>query len=192
MRSYPLTSEALIDDVVVGLDGVAETVRRVFGHLPSGLLAWQPSPKWWSAGHCLLHLARTGEAYRETLAPALDRARTGGVLASASLHGTLLGRLFTGWMAPGRGLKAKTPDVFRPDPGLSPGDAVDLFLAEQARVRALALAARGVDLDAARIRSPASAILRFTAGDALRILVQHEWRHLHQAEAVLLHPEFPG
>ena len=192
MRPYPLTSEALIDDVVDGLDAVTSTVRSALGHLPADHLSWQPSPERWSAGQCLLHLARTGEAYRDVLAPVLDRARTGGVASPAPLRGTLLGRAFTGWMAPGRGMKGRTPAVFRPDPERSPADAVDVFLEEQGRLRALALTAKGLDLDGMRVRSPASSLLRLTVGDALRALVEHEWRHIRQAEAVLGDPAFPG
>lgn len=189
MRPYPMSTDELVDDVIADLDRVNATVRARFGTLSSEQLRWQPSPKRWGVGHCLAHLTRTNELYRETLSGAL---RAGGSARGAErLHGRWFGRLFTRSLAPGGGGKVRTPEALRPRQGSVEGPVLETFLAEQHRLRALADEARGMDLDALRIASPVASWVKLTAGDALRAVAAHELRHLAQAERVLEDERFP-
>lgn len=70
--------------------------------------------------------------------------------------------------------------------------SVETFLSEQHRTRALIEESRGLDLDAIRIRSPFASWVKFRSGDALRILVEHEKRHVKQATEVMAVYGFPG
>jgi len=191
MRAYPLTSEELVDDLLAQIDEVTAAVRERFGALSHEQLAWRPRPERWGVGHCLVHLARTSELYRGPLAEALRAARSEGKTARGPLKGGLFGRWFTRAMAPGGGLKVKTKDPLRPRYVTIQEGGLEMFFAEQARFRDAVGEARGLDLDAVRIVSPVSSIVRLCAGDALRALVAHEWRHLAQAERVLASEGFP-
>jgi hypothetical protein len=192
MRPYPLECDALVGDLLVDLDGLTEEVEGRFGHLTDEQLAWQPSSDRWGVAHCLIHLTRTNEPYRQVLAPALENARTGNVVASAPLKGGWFGRWFTGAVGPSVRLRVKAPGAVRPKPAAVQSGSIQAFLAEQMRTRALVEDARGLDLDAIRVVSPLSSWVKFRAGDALRIVVEHEKRHVKQAAAVLAHPAFPA
>jgi hypothetical protein len=50
---------------------------------------------------------------------------------------------------------------------------------------------RDVDLQQVKVASPASALLRFRLGDALRMMVEHNKRDLKQADAVMASSGFP-
>ncbi|MDP2956341.1 MAG: DinB family protein [Longimicrobiales bacterium] len=191
MRPYPLRPEELVDDVLSELDAVTERVRVRFGGLSREQLAWQPSPNRWGVGHCLAHLARTNEAYRGALSGALRAGRESGALAAGPLRGRWTGRLFTRMVGPGSGVSMKSPGVFLPIQETVAEAALDAFLAEQHLIRAVAEEGRGLDLDALFVVSPASSVVRLTAGDALRALAAHELRHLSQAEHVMATPGFP-
>jgi len=191
MRAYPLTSEELVDDLVSEVDQIAAAVRERFGALSREQLAWHPGPKHWGVGHCLVHIARTNELYRATLADTLRTARSEGRTATGPLVGRWFGRWFTRAMAPGGGIKVRTKDVLRPRYAAVQEGALEMFLAEQVRFRSLVIEARGLDLDSARLVSPVSGLVRLSASDVLRALVAHEWRHLAQAERVLAEEGFP-
>jgi len=50
---------------------------------------------------------------------------------------------------------------------------------------------RDADIQQVKVASPASALLRFRLGDALRLMVEHNKRHLKQADAVMASSGFP-
>jgi hypothetical protein len=50
---------------------------------------------------------------------------------------------------------------------------------------------RDVDLQQVKVASPASALLRFRLGDALRMMVEHNKRNLKQADAIMAPSGFP-
>lgn len=190
MRPYPLECDELVEDLLADLDRVTEEVRASFGGLhPKGLL-WQPGSDRWSVAQCLAHLVRINALYRDRLAPALAEARTRGLRSHGPVKGGWFGRWFTKAVGP-LGRRVKTSALFLPRPETVDAGILDAFGAEQDRVRDVIESARGLDLDAVRVTSPASGFVRFHAGDALRMLVEHEKRHVAQAERVIATPGFP-
>lgn len=190
MRPYPLGNDEFVADLVSEVDRVTETVRARFGGLTARQLDWRPAPEAWGVGHCLAHLTTTNELYRESLAAALGDAAPEGRLDGAPLRGRWFGRLFTRMVGPG-GMKVKSPRITRPSPQAAEAGALERFLEEQRRLRALVEAGRGRDLDSIVMRSPLASWVRLAASDALRVMVAHELRHLAQAERVVAHPAFP-
>lgn len=191
MRPYPLECDALVDDVLADLDALTADVGGRFGPLTDEQLAWQPSPAKWGVGHCLVHLARSNELYRQALTPVFRDARARNVMASAPLRGGWFGRWFTGAVGPSVRLRVKAPRAAQPRQRTVEHGSLLTFLTEQHRTRALMEEARGLDLDAIRIPSPFASWVKFRAGDALRILVEHEKRHVKQATAVMSVHGFP-
>jgi len=190
VHAYPLECEDLVDDVLDDLDRLTEEVRAGFEGLSPDALAWKPAPDSWSVGECLVHLARINGLYRERLEQALAKARRRGTKATRPLRGRWFGRWFTRAVGP-MGRSVRTPPIFRPRREVVEAGAMRAFLDEQDALRELVISARGLDLDAVRVVSPASPLFRFRASDALRILVEHEKRHLAQADRVVASPGFP-
>ena len=188
MRPYPLASAELVDDVLATWDRVTETVKARFGGLSADALGWQPGPRAWGVGHCLVHLARTNELYRGALTPAL---RPRAPSEDGPLRGRWFGRLFTRMVGPG-GIKVKSPEILRPRQRIVDASSLETFLAEQHRCRGLFDEGRGLDLDNLRVLSPVASWVKLTAGDAFRVMVAHEERHLAQAVRVASNPDFPG
>lgn len=191
MRPYPLRADELVEDVVSELDQATETVRARFGGLSHEQLAWQPGPKSWGVGHCLVHVARTNQLYREALSAALRAAGPEAVGSGGVLRGKWFGRVFTGLVGPDPKIRVRSPEIVRPRQKTVETASVETFLAEQQRVRLLAGEAGDVNLDAVVVRSPLSSWVQLTAGDALRVMVAHELRHLQQAHRIVDRPDFP-
>ncbi|MEE8148016.1 MAG: hypothetical protein V3T24_10465, partial [Longimicrobiales bacterium] len=64
------------------------------------------------------------------------------------------------------------------------------FLVQQDELLRLLKAAEGADLTRIKVPSPASSLIRFRLGDAFRLIVEHEKRHLLQATRVMAAPGF--
>jgi len=191
MLAYPLTSEELVDDVLADLDRVTEAVRARFVPLAPAQLAWQPDARSWGVGHCLVHLSAFAALYDPPLTAALARTRARGSAPRGPLRGTWFGRWFTRVNGP-RGMRVRTLPALQPRPEAVADGSKASFLADQERLRDVALQARGLDLDAVRLASPLFSWIRLTVGDALRTLAAHELRHLAQAERVRSDARFPA
>lgn len=189
MRPYPLSAAALVDDIVTHLNQVEATVEKRFSSLSDEQLAWRPQEKRWGVGHCLVHLARTNELYREALVQAFRNGPKGG--GEDALTGRITGRLFTWLVGPSVPVKVRAPDVIKPRQRTVSTGAVEAFLVEQHRLKGVAEEGASLDLDAVVVRSPIASWMKLTGGDALRVVVAHELRHLKQAEAVLDDGRFP-
>jgi hypothetical protein len=192
VRPYPLSCDDLLDDVGQELDAVTHHVRERYANLTAEQLLWQPGPQRWGVGQCLVHLARLNELYRERLALTLEKARNQDRTSHGPLRGTWFGRWFTSVVGPDVRKRVQTPSLFRPRTEIVTATPVHTFLEEQGLLRALVERARGLDLDGIGVTSPASRLLRFRVSDAFRILVEHEKRHVNQADAVLTAEGFPG
>lgn len=187
---YPIAVDPFVAAVQAEVDGISRRVRDRFGALSSAQVAWQPAPERWGIGQCLVHLARVNELYRVRLTPLLHDARARGLGARRPLRGSWLGRWFTRAVGP-EGRPVRTPPVLRPRRE-AVDNALETFFAEQVRLQTLLDESRGLDLDRVRVSSPVSRLLRFHACDAFRILVEHEKRHVAQAEHVAAAPGFPS
>lgn len=192
MRPYPLSCDDLLDDVGQELDALTHHVRERFADLTGEQLLWQPGPQRWGVGQCLVHLARLNGLYCERLAVALEKGRSQGRRSRGPLLGRWFGRWFTSAVGPDVRKRVQTPPVFRPRREIVAATPVRTFMEVQGRLRALVEEARGLDLDRIGVTSPASSFLRFKVSDAFRILVEHEKRHVNQADAVLTAEGFPG
>ena len=190
MVSYPIPVGAFVDAIQAEVDGISQRVRDEFGTLSTEQLTWQPEPERWGIGQCLVHLARINELYRKSFTVAFQNARARGLQPRGPLKGSWFGRWFTRVVGP-EGRPVKTPSIFHPRREVVESGALETFFAEQVRVQSVLDEARGIDLDRVRITSPASRLLRFHACDAFQILVEHEKRHVAQAERVAAAPGFP-
>ncbi len=151
---------------------------------------WNPAPGSWSIAQCLHHKAITIKLY----AQGIDR-----LLAKAVRTDPTTAPYSPGWIAkkviavasPGgkRGLRA--PKLFTPseDP---PTDGLEDFLHWQEWLVNRMGAARMLDLNRPKLRSPALPLVRFSLGETFEMMLGHNFRHLNQALAVRSHPEFPG
>ncbi len=173
------------------IDSTVRQATELGARLSEGQIAWTPPEGGWGVGQCFEHLIVVADGYEARLTPLLEQARA--ATDSPSLLGhksTWLGRLFVNGVKPGNPRRLKTPGGFQPPP--EPRDqVVEVFCERHARLGQMLEAARGIDLGAWKIASPASRLLRFNLGDALLLLVYHAERHLNQAVRVTEHPEFP-
>jgi uncharacterized damage-inducible protein DinB len=166
--------------------------HRLVDGLSPEQLAWRPGRRLWSAGEVLAHLIRTADAYEEEARAAIERARAEGKTASddAAVRHSFLGRRIIKRVQPDFEGSTPAPPAFRPAADVPP-DVAARFYASREQIASLLRESKGLDLEAVRVKSPVIPLIRLNLADALRLLVDHEGRHLKQVERTLAAEGFP-
>jgi hypothetical protein len=180
-------SEIRLADLLRRGEAAREDAERLASGLLASELAWTPGPGRWGIAQCLDHLARTATSYRPGIERALDAAPRGsgdlirpGFLPARILHA----------IGPRGALRLPAPGRFRPPAEPRPGALPRFVEAHEAFLGHLRAGASR-DLDAVRLASPVSPLLRLTLGEILALLTGHAERHLAQAWRVRRDAAFP-
>ncbi len=162
-------------------------VKALTEGLDDEALLWQPEPRRWGVAECLEHLVATGSAYHPRIREAIENGAP--CEADPAYRPRLWARLFIHSAGPRGRLPLRAPRPFRP-PEARP-DVAERFMSQQDELLSFVDAARGVDLQRARVPSPVSRFLVLTLGEVFEVIVAHQERHLAQAQAVVERPGFP-
>jgi hypothetical protein len=95
-------------------------------------------------------------------------------------------------MEPPPKLRIRTMRRVEPAERQDTGTLMAEFEAALGRLRELIVAADGVSLRHARMRSPFARVIRFTLGQTFAVNLAHARRHLWQARQVLKDANFPS
>jgi len=153
-------------------------------------LNWTPAPGQWSAGQVVQHLLSSHRGYHRQFARKIPRARAENRTADREFHPGPVGRWFNALLMNGT-RKYKTLRAFNPGRSGVPEDIVERFASMQREFITLLNEARELDLERISVASPAMPLLRFRLGDAFRILLTHQERHLRQIRRIRTHDSFP-
>ena len=157
--------------------------------LPEAQLAAQAAPHRWSAAQCLEHLNIYGHHYLPAMQAAIGRGRQRGLRPSPTRRPGWLGQWFTNLMLPQADgtLKSlmKSPKNAIPAPQPDPRAALAEFIEQQETLLTLLEAAAAVNINALRVPTSLSPLLRLRLGDTLAFVIAHNERHVLQADAAL-------
>lgn len=163
--------------------------ERLVVPLSRSQLEWSPPGGGWSVGQVLEHLTLVNEQYLREIRECLGGNPPGRRDAEARWRPSLAGRVLAHAMVSPR--KTRAPRVWRPRPAAR-DRPLESFTRTLGELSAELDRAAQVDLRRARIRSPASPLIRFNLGDAFELQAVHADRHLGQIGRVISRPEFPG
>lgn len=192
MASEGIPQDQLLEDSRSQLEKVNAEARRLAGDMTEAQLRWAPPDGGWSVAQVFAHLASATGSYLPALRSAIaaDRA-TGAPRKHESWHPSFFGRLLIRSLEPSSRRSMPSPKIWRPTNN-SPPAALEAFLETQKAVAAAIHEARDIDLVRARLSSPVSRLIRLNVGDALRVFVVHDWRHLGQVERIIGREGFPS
>ena len=176
--------------LVEELNGIASEARRDFGRLSAGQLNWKPSAEQWSVGQCLEHLIKTNESFFPVLEAIAKGERRARLWERVSPLSGFFGRIVLRGLSSER--KFKAPRAVRPTASGVAADIVARFVEHQGELARRLRAAEGADARRTVVTSPISALVTYSFGDACRIVVAHERRHLEQARRVTQTAGFPA
>ena len=186
-----LESADLLETIRREAETANQDARKLTADLNEEQLNWKPGPDRWSIAECLDHLTISSAAFRTYLTDAIARGRAKWpVSLPPQYRPTWMG----GWLIkqllqPAR--KFPAPKIFRPAVSRI-SNVLDRFLEQQASFLDFTSQTAGLDYNKVRLRSPVSALMRYSLADALVITVVHEQRHLAQARRVREAAGFPN
>lgn len=186
-----LTQRALLEDCARELEKINEEARRLAESLNEEQLRWTPPDGGWSVAQIFDHLASANGSYLPGIRVAIARQRgDGSNRSTAPWKPTFFGRMLVRSLDPSSTRALPAPRIWRPSTQASPR-ALETFLESQAAIAELVHEAEGIDLNRARLSSPVSRFIRLNVGDAFRVFVVHDWRHLGQVRRVMAREDFP-
>jgi hypothetical protein len=169
---------------------IATDVRARFGSLGHAQLNWRVAPGTWSVGQCLEHLVTTSDVYMvdfRAIAAGTRRARAWERLSPLSGP---FGRFLIGHMGKDQ-VRTKTKARFVPPSDIS-ADVVARFVRSQEELAAAITSTASADWDRTILTSYFQPLITYSLADAYRITLEHQRRHIRQAQRVRDHEAFPA
>jgi hypothetical protein len=171
--------------IVIELETACDRLRLLQSHVPGDVWDKQPAAGGWSVLQCIEHLNLTTEALLPTMRAARQQlVESGAVTSRRSYRFDVTGFLVWKAVAPTCRLKTRTAAAFVPAEARPGSRAFADFERLQADVQALVRACDGLPIDRVKVRSPFNGRVQFNLYAALRLIPQHQQRHLLQAENV--------
>lgn len=148
-------------------------------------LNFRMSENSWSILECLEHLSFYGQFYLPEIEYRIKNSQFQST--NSEFKSGLLGNFFAKMMLPKDKLnKMKTLKAYNPIyTQLSPS-VIEEFIHQQNKILELLQKAKTVDLEKTKTSISISKLIKLKLGDTFRFVIYHNWRHIKQAENILL------
>ena len=173
------------------LHDIENYVQQNLATLSEYQLNWQPAAGKWSIAQCLDHLMVTNEKYFPSFEKILAHTYTPSLWQRINPFTKLTGRSFLKNISEVPDKKFKAPKIFAPASSQYRTGVITDFIHHQQKVIHLFTGLKKLNTREIIISSPVSNIITLRLKDALTLIVQHEQRHISQANNVLHHSLFP-
>jgi hypothetical protein len=177
-------------DLIFELQKISADALEKFGNLSSEQINWRPSGDDWSVGQCFEHLIKTNELFYGDLNKIADGTRHSFFLESYSPLSGFFGNLMISSLKKDeRNFKAPSPKIVPPSE--IDVNIIEIFAGHQAELIGKIKRAENVDWNKTKITSPFMKLMTYKLSDGFQVIVEHEKRHLRQAERVMKTSGFP-
>lgn len=179
-----------MSEIISELEKISADVLEKFGSLSSEQINWRPSAGGWSVGQCFEHLIKTNELFYDDLDKIAAGTRRNSFLENYSPLSSFFGNLLVNSLKKDeRKFKAPTPKIVPPSE--IDGNIVEIFVGHQAELIGKIERTGAADWHKTKITSPFMKLMTYRLADGYRVFVEHEKRHLRQAERVVRTNGFP-
>jgi hypothetical protein len=172
-------------------EAISQDAEDLVEGLSDAQFNWRPQPGRWSIAECLEHLNVTARHYLPMLNATLEQARARQLCSQGPFRYGFLGAWFVRTMEPPPKRRFKAPQRFLPPTDQSLKQVIEAFRDLQGQFLACVREANGLHLARAKVRLPATNLIKLSLGQALALMAAHERRHLWQARQVRNDPNFP-
>ncbi len=184
-RAARTVSNEFLAELTTTVAGIEQRARELFGALDAAQLNWTPWEDAWSVGQCLDHLVKANDPYFAIFRDVAAGTHTKTFWEQIPIVPGICGSLVLNTVRPENTRKARAPRIFQPGRSAVPTDVVDHFCAQQRKLAEAMASLDGIDLDNTIVTSPVARFITYSLRHALSIVVEHEKRHMNQAERVL-------
>ena len=178
------------DKIVSELQNISTDAQKNFGELSPEQVNWRPNAEGWSIGQCFEHLIKSNELFYDKLDEIADGKQKHSFLEKFSPMSGFFGNLLISSLKKDeRKFKAPIKKIVPPseiDPHI-----IELFAAHQAELIEKIKKIETTDWSKIKVTSPFMKLMTYRLPDGFQIVIEHEKRHLRQAERVLETERFP-
>lgn len=181
-----------IKNIVIKGKEAGEKVKLEFATVTLEQLNWKPAPESWSIGQCIDHLIISDCSYFPTFKKIAEGKHKMTAFERWNPFSTLFGKILVSQLTENVKRKVNAPKIFIPSASSIDAGIMERFHKHLDSLLEYIAAFREIDLDKTYITSPVSSTLvTYSLRNAVRLLVQHEHRHINQAIRVKAKEEFP-
>jgi hypothetical protein len=178
------------DNLIGELQTISADAQKVFGNLSAEQINWKPSETGWSVGQCFEHLIKTNELFYGDLDKIASSSRQNSFLENYSpLSGIFGNILISSLKKDSRKFKAPSQKIVPPSD--IDANIVEIFAAHQSELIGKIKRTETADWRKTKVTSPFLKIATYSLADGYQVIVEHEKRHVRQAERVTQTENFP-
>jgi hypothetical protein len=172
------------------LQKISADALEKFGSLSSAQTNWRPSAEGWSVGQCFEHLIKANEMFYGDLDKIGKGTRRNSFLENYSPLSGFFGSLLVNSLKKDeRKFKAPTQKIVPPSE--IDVNIVEIFAGHQAELIEKIKRTQNVNPNKIKVTSPFMKLVTYKLSDGFQVIVEHEKRHLRQAEKVMQTSGFP-
>jgi hypothetical protein len=178
------------NDLISELQKISADALEKFGSLSSAQTNWRPSAEGWSVGQCFEHLIKANEMFYGDLDKIGKGTRRNSFLENYSPLSGFFGSLLVNSLKKDeRKFKAPTQKIVPPSE--IDVNIVEIFAGHQAELIEKIKRTQNVNPNKIKVTSPFMKLVTYKLSDGFQVIVEHEKRHLRQAEKVMQTSGFP-
>ena len=184
-----MNNTELLHQLTAEVNDVLQTAQKL-GRLDETTLNMQPAPGKWSMAQVIEHLNTYNRYYLPLVAKRMPAARK--IQGNATYKPGWLGDYFVKSMysdVKTKGVIANKMSAMKghiPDAVLNGKNVIAEFIADGEQLLLLLDAAKQVDMSSVKIPITIARWIKISMGDALRFLIAHQVRHIHQINNLLV------
>ncbi|MBA2621925.1 MAG: DinB family protein [Acidobacteria bacterium] len=179
-----------VSNLISELETISTDARETFGNLSPAQINWKPSDDGWSVGQCFEHLIKTNALFFSDLKQIASGARQNSFLENYSPLSSFFGNLVVNSLKKDeRKFKAPTKKIVPPSE--IDENIIEIFAAHQVELIERIKRTESADWRKTKITSPFMRFITYKLADGFQVVVEHERRHVRQAQRVLQTENFP-
>lgn len=183
-----MSSEVSI--LISELETISADAQKSFGILSGAQINWKPNAEGWSVGQCFEHLIKANELFFPDLEQIAAGERQSSLLEKYSPLSSFFGNLLVNSLKKDeRKFKAPTKEIVPPSE--IDQNIIEIFAAHQVELIEKIRRTENADWRKTKITSPFMKLITYRLADGFRVVVEHERRHVRQAERVFYTVNFP-
>ena len=177
-------------NVASELEAVSANAQTTFGGLSDEQVNWKPSATGWSVGQCFEHLIKSNELFFDELDKIASGVRQNSFLEKYSPLSSFFGNLLINSLKKdSRKFKAPTQKIV--PPSKIDANIIEIFAAHQSELIGKIRRTESADWRKIKVTSPFMRFVTYKLSDGYQVIVEHEKRHVRQAERVMKADGFP-
>lgn len=179
-----------MNEIISEFQTIIENARKTFDNLSVKQINWRPRADLWSVGQCFDHLIKSNEAFEPQFQEMLSGNRKQTFWQSYSPLTEFFGNFLLNSLK-NDARKFKAPSKAIVPPSDIPADIIERFAEHQNKICENIKQLDKVGWSKTAVTSPFLRLMTYRLDTTFVIAVEHERRHIRQAERVMKEEGFP-